>query len=164
MLPNRLDVAISNQQSTDVNAALQTILTALPFLITLTPKERQQMPGINNSNKTFVENTVLQMKAMGNVLPPYLAPAPIEKDLNVYKETDAWITVLEKLLEQLKDTRQIAGYECYHAALAFYRLLEPMEKAGVPGAKAAREELRKRFADQGNFKEVVPTNGKEQLV
>jgi hypothetical protein len=153
MLPNRLDVTITQQQSAAITTAIQTIISGLPFLITLTPKERQEMPSINNSNKTFVEDTIAQMKAMGNVLPPYLNSVDIEKDLNVFKETDVWITMLEKLLEQLRDTRQLAGYESYSAALAFYRLLEPMEKAGVPGAKAARAELKKRFALQGNFKE-----------
>jgi hypothetical protein len=148
MLPNRLDVTITSQQVTDVNTHLQAILTALPFLITLTPEQRKEEQGINVANKIFVEDAIANGKTVAPSFPPWLKVADIEKDLQVFTILDGLIPTFEGILQQMKDTRQVAGYEANQGSLSLYRILENMAKLGIPGAQAAFNNVKARFAAQ----------------
>ncbi len=63
---NRLSVAPTAAQITAVKGAFATIFTNLPFLIGLTPDEREKLPKIDVTNKVFTEDAIKAINNNGN--------------------------------------------------------------------------------------------------
>lgn len=59
---------------------------------------------------------------------------------------------MQQLVLNLDDTTTQAGSESYTAALTYYNSVKQAAKLSVPGSKAIYEDLRKRFASNGNRK------------
>jgi hypothetical protein len=146
---NRVSVTLTDQQLSDVRTAFKTITGLMPFLTGLTPEERQAIPKINDSNKTFTEDAIVSAVNNADLLPGYFSSAEMQNDLTLYKQLDEFSLLASQLSEKIDDTRMIAGSEAYINALTMYRLMEAASKAGVPGSDAVYDLLKQRFAGQG---------------
>lgn len=147
---NRLSVTLTETQMQNVKAAFATIYAELPFLIGLTAEERQSIPKINDSNKTFTEDGANVAANNGSFLPGYFNSGDVVMDITLFQQLDEIFLLSDQLNEKIFDTRMLAGSEAYVNALTIYRLVEAAAKAGVPGADAAYELLKQRFNEQGN--------------
>jgi hypothetical protein len=148
---NRISVELSIDAINNVKAALVTISENLPFLIGLTVEERRFLPKISEVNKVFTEDAVVALQNNPTLLPGYFDVKEVVKDLRVYQQLDEIVLLTAQLAEKLSDTQMLAGSEAYTLALTAYRLFEAASKAGVPGTDAIYDQLKQRFAGQGNF-------------
>lgn len=147
---NRINITATATQITAVKNALQTIGTNLPFLLGLTTSERIAIPAINVSNKAFTEDAITAAVNNAALIPSYVNIPNMQNDLTLFTQLDEVIIMVKQLLEKLEDTQLLAGSEAYIGALAVYKLFGSAVDAGVPGADAIYNQLRARFAGQGN--------------
>lgn len=147
---NRLSVTTTQAQIATVKAAFATIFTTLPFLIGLTPEEREKLPKIDVTNKVFTEDAIKAINNNGNFLPSYFSGAETQKDLDLFDVLDEFVLLSAQLYERLRDTQILAGSEAYVSALTAYRLIAAAAAAGVPGADSVYQSLKKRFTDKSS--------------
>jgi hypothetical protein len=147
---NRLNITATTTQLTAVKTALQAVTTNLPFLIGLTTEERIALPAINVSNKAFTEDAINAAVNNPLLIPSYVSIPSMQNDLTLFTQLDEVILLVKQLLEKLEDTQLLAGSEAYVGGLSTYKLIASAADAGVPGADAVYNQLKTRFAGQGN--------------
>ncbi|MBF4471080.1 hypothetical protein [Flavobacterium sp. HJJ] len=154
---NRLNITATAAQITAVKTALQTINTNLPFLVGLTTEERIALPTIDVNNKAFTEDAIAAGVNNNSLLPSYISVPNMVNDLTLFGQLDEIIGLVNQLQEKLGDTQLLAGSEAYSSALMLYKLFGSASEAGVAGTDPIVNQLKQRFANQGN-KGAAPTS------
>jgi hypothetical protein len=145
LLNNRVNVTATATQVTAVKTAFQTILSNLPFLVGLTADERKSLLTIDVSNKAFTEDAINAGVNNTTLVPAYVSVAGMQNDLTLFTQLDEIYGLANQLCERLDDTKMLAGSEAYQGALTLYRTFGTAADAGVPGADAIVDQLKKRF-------------------
>lgn len=146
---NRISVTVEEKAVEQAKQHLLALNELFPYLLGLTPNERQTLPKMDVSNKVFVEDALNAAKANSQVLPAYLNLKELELDKQGFERLEEIVVLTAQLAQKLRDTQMLMGSEAYVTALTVYRLFESASRDGVPGAKAAYEQLAKRFKGQG---------------
>ncbi len=152
---NRINVSMTAAQVTAVKAAFTAIQTNTPFAVSLTTDERTSLPKIDVSNKAFTEDAINAAVNNAAMLPSYFNTATMQTDILLFSQLDEMLGIARQIVERLEDTLVLAGSESYVAALASYKLFIAAADAGVVGADAIVDQLKKRFLNSG---ENAPTN------
>ena len=155
---NRISKVLSSEELTTVTQSIKTLKESLNFLQNLTPKERQNLPKINSSNKIFAEDSLHILEGSPKWIPEALTVEEARKDLILFEQLDPVILELESLLRQLKDTQIIAGSEVYRVALSVYSLADAARKMPMEGAQSAYELLKTRFTQSVNSSGTTTTD------
>ncbi|MDR1887084.1 MAG: hypothetical protein LBQ70_04135 [Prevotellaceae bacterium] len=116
-----------------------------PYVHSLTPAERQNIPKMGEKTLSFVEKA-FELAGLNPMLcPPYLNMSAFAIDFaDAHNILPLYVTV-QQTAENIDDTRMLAGSEAYHAALTFYNSVKHAASQDVPGAKAVYEALKVRF-------------------
>ena len=146
---NRITHELHSQLITDLRAAFANVENLLNFLVGLTTEDREKLPKMNSGNKPFTEDAINGASINSDIVPSYVKPAEMVKDLNLYNQLDEFVQRAARLSEKIQDTQMLAGSEAYVNALTIYRLAESAANAGVPGADTFYNKLKTRFAGQG---------------
>ena len=152
---------MANQFNQDLAAAkLQRIQDALdvlktelgPVLISLTPAERKSMPRMGDKTVAFVQKAADYATTTPAFVPPFVR-------LDELKQDAAGVAALLPILRQLQQlaldtdsTAMVAGSEAYVNALTIYQNIKFLAENKQPGAQAAFDDLKARFAGQGKAK------------
>ena len=137
-----------------VVAAVQQHLDAIklalaPYLISLTPDERRTMLRMADKTVAFVQKTTDYAANNAVFVPAFVDLVELEQDAAGM----AVLTPLRQQFEQLAldadSTVMTAGSEAYANALTIYSNIKFLAKNKQPGAQAAFDDLRVRFAGQG---------------
>jgi hypothetical protein len=153
---NRINVVMTAAQITKVKNAILDIKTNMPFLIGLNVDERIQLPKISVVNKAFTEDAINAVTNNAEILPSYLSPVSMQNDLTLFNQCDEIASLLRQVLERVDDTQMLAGSEAYVAALTAYKLFGAAADAGLAGSDAIYDQLKVRFAGQGNNSTTTP--------
>ena len=146
MNDNRVTLNISPTDEADIIAAIQTLQTKLlPYLITLTPSERQELPKMGDKTLAFVTKAAEFMAQNPNLVPSYVDVAELDVDLKAVAQLRGFHNQLFEFTKGLDDTMMQAGSEAYTAALFFYRAVRAAARVPVPNAENVYNELRARF-------------------
>jgi hypothetical protein len=138
--------AIPQDILTQTQTKIQEALTFLtPYLLALTPAERQGMPKMGEKTISFVEKAYDFAKQNPNLVPPYFEMTAFGTDFTDAHGLWALHNLVLQLEEGISDTEMTAGSEAYQAALVFYKSVKMAATQDVPGAKAVYEELKTRF-------------------
>ena len=158
---NLIDTTISNADVTALNTALTTAATTLdPYMATLTEEERNSLFSLQQENLVFATDALLQIQSLGSLLPPALGSlvTDLSNDLALHEQLKTVEQVhLNQLIQKVADTKRLAAHEAYTGALAAYKVIEALASVGVPGAQAAYDILKVRFANQGGRPVTPPT-------
>lgn len=147
---NRVSIKLQPADLKKVTDAIKAAMDTLkPYLVALTPLERQQLPKMGDGNIPFVQKSLEHAQANPSFVPAYLDVAELKTDLDAVEALLQVFRPLEQLYQNLDDTMTLSGSEAYVAALAFYNSVKVAAKMKVPGAKAIAEDLSSRFAGQG---------------
>lgn len=155
---NRINTTIDAAVLATIKTKLSEINAALPFLISLTPDERKNLPKINEANKIFVEDAITGMQNNAAIIPSYLNIANVKNDLTLFQQLDDVISVINQIHQKMSDTQMLAGSEAYVSSLTAYRLFESASNAGVDGTTAVYNSLRQRFSNQGSSESAAKNN------
>jgi hypothetical protein len=163
--------AIPQDVLSQVQAKIQEALTLLtPYILALTPSERQGIPKMGEKTISFVEKAYDFARQNPNLAPPYLEMTAFGTDFADAHGLWTLHNMVLQLEEGVGDTEMAAGSEAYQAALVFYKSVKMAAAQDIPGAKAVYEELKTRFpggkrkTGEAETKTVTETIKKEVAV
>jgi len=116
-----------------------------PYLISLTPDERVQLPKMGEKSVPFVTKGSEYLQLPGTPAPPYINPEDLKVDINAFETLRQIRQIAQPTVDMLDDTMLLCGSEAYVSVLAFYSYLKGAAKMNVPGAKTVLEDLSARF-------------------
>ncbi len=155
---NTISIEIPEGELTAIREALNTLKTTLsPYLIALTPSERQTVPKMSDGTIPFVEKAMEYAREDAQFLPPFIEIGELEKDWNAVKNLIPVLRDFQQLESNLNDSVMMAGSEAYVGALSYYNSVKYGAKINVADAKVIYEDLRMRFSRSAN----PSTNGTE---
>jgi Mlc titration factor MtfA (ptsG expression regulator) len=144
-LPNRVSATLSDEDKAAVIAALATIKSKLPFLISLTTDEKKRLPRIDEGSQPWSEKMLTVATQHPDFLPGGFKTEEMRKDVTLWKD---FIPVYQEItsLAQLVDNTYLAiAVDAYSAALAVYTFGSKSDVA-TEGLEDLMDELGKRFA------------------
>jgi len=156
-LDNRISIQISAEDQQAIEQALDTLKTRLqPYLRSLTPQDRRELPKMNDRSVAFVNKSLEYAEGNTTLVPAFLDVAELRKDLEAVDALTQFRRQVEEIYTLVDDTVMLAGSEAYVAALAFYNSVKLGARMNIPGALPVYEDLRERFAGQGRSVEPEP--------
>ena len=147
MADNRIDVTLTEEQRTAITDAVATIRTNLPFLVGLSPEERQALNKLGPKSRSFAQTALTVARQNADVLPAGFDVDDFAADLTLYNDLEDIFLSLERLYEEVSDTRMLAGSEAMFAARAV--LYYVRGSAAGDRLDEAAATLGERFAGQG---------------
>jgi len=157
-MENKVNFIIPDEVITLVTERLNEVGAALqPYLIALSPEERQTIPKMSDKTMPFVEKTLEYCETAPQFAPPYMDREALSGDMKVTQQLTPVFRTIKAMNNGLDDTIMEAGAESYVNALGYYNSVKQAAKMNVPGAKSIYEDLSKRFekAKSGNGKQPV---------
>ena len=149
-MENKIDYLIPDEVITDVTQKLSEIQTALkPYLIALTPDERQARPKMSDGTSPFVQKCLEFCDSDPQFAPPYLDVEGFQNDMADWNKLMSVYYPIQQLAQNLDDTTLEAGSESYAAALTYYNSVKQAAKLSIPGSKPIYNDLKQRFAANG---------------
>ncbi len=145
---DRIDATLSQADLDAILAAVETITDRLPFLVDLSPDERQTLPKFGDKSLAFVQRAHDVVRQDDSFLPRSFDVDAFGRDVALHARLDVIAIALARLSEHVDDTRMQVGAEAYAAALDAYAALK---RAGKGTAlDGAADDLARRFARRGS--------------
>lgn len=119
--------------------------TLKPYLIALTPEERQSKLKMGDKSNTFVEKVTEYVKSNPEFVPVYMKVANLETDYKAVNDLTLIYRPTEQIASSLSDTILLSGSEAFSNALTYYNSVKQAAKQNVPNAKTIYDDLKKRF-------------------
>src|SRR2546429_4991943 len=141
MDPHLVSASLTTEDIQEINAALETVTTKMPFLIDLTMQQRKTIK-VGDKTDGFTQDAM----AIANQYPD-LFPAgflsEMRKDAQLLQQLSPIALAVDTLSKKLDDTTLQLSGECYAAARTVYNNTNnPFAKAQM---RTAKENLGKRF-------------------
>jgi hypothetical protein len=141
-----------------IKADLADIKAKLPFLITLTPSERKQLPKAGPNSLSFVENALAAAQNNPAILPAGFDQDEFESDVNLFSVLTDLNTAIAQLASEVDDTRMAVGSEAMAEARQVYGYVKAAVKT-TPGLKPVADQLAERF-QRANATKKTPAAAK----
>ncbi|WP_298732972.1 hypothetical protein [uncultured Chitinophaga sp.] len=151
---NQLSESIDSIAMDTIQQSITTIKSQLPFLLKLSPNQRQGYSRMGDKSLAFVEKALAYAEGNPHLVPPYLKVPEFRKDWELAKSLTKVIQPLQSLIEALDDTLMVAGNESYGAALIFYNSAKRAANNGVQGTQSIVKDLKQRFPGRNSSKAV----------
>ncbi|MBS2097077.1 hypothetical protein [Carboxylicivirga linearis] len=146
---NRVSAELTIEVREEIKTLLNNVIEKMPFLQGLSADDRKRLPKMDSRNKDFVVDAVNAIKSDTNILPAYIKPDEMTKDLELYEALEEILVPLTYLYDKVRDTQMLAGSEAYSTSLLVYNMAKTAGKAGVPGAQSIYNQLKERFSRNG---------------
>ncbi|MBW4661299.1 MAG: hypothetical protein KME15_21710 [Drouetiella hepatica Uher 2000/2452] len=128
----------------DIQAALETIETKLPFLVHLTVEERRKLFKMGNKSLAFVSNSLTAAQANPDILPASFDLDEFRSDYHLATTLTEVHFRLQQLTEKVDDTLMAVSSEAMNSSLTVYDYVKTAAKK-TPGLKAIADQLGDRF-------------------
>jgi len=159
MQDNRVSISIPQADLKKVVDAVKLVSDILnPFLVALTPDERQNLPKMSDGTLPFVQKALDYAMTNKQFVPAYIDLGELQIDVEATKVLLDIQRPLNQLTELLNDTVMLCGSEAYIASLGFYNSVKQASKMKVQGAEPVYKDLLHRFEGQGK-KKNPPSGG-----
>lgn len=146
---NRVSATLSAQDVDDIQNALALMRSKLPFLLTLSPQERRELPRLGDKSVGFEDKCATYMSSHPEYLPGFVKFEEVEKDRLLRQQIMRFSADLMTLSEQVDDTLAVVSSELWLADLAYYHAVREAGRRHLPGAKAIYDDLSQRFPRTG---------------
>ncbi len=142
---NRLSATLSEATKTTILKKISEIRALLPFLLNLTPDERQGLPKLGSRTLAFDEQCASYMEQNPSLVPGFVDLTELAMDRALRIPLNDIAREVSSLAGSVEDTCTLVGHETYMAELAFYQSVRQAAKRGIPGAQTILDDLRERF-------------------
>jgi len=143
MRDNRHTRAIPENVLTEALAKTEELKALLkPYLLALTPKERQEIRKMGEKTLAFVEKSHEYAHTNPNLVPPFLQLDAFDADFADAHGIWTLHSKVSQITDGLYDTQMVAGSEAYQSALLLYKSVKSAAEQDIPGAKTVYEELK----------------------
>lgn len=146
---NRISATLSPTDKASILTKIDEIRALLPFLVSLTAEDREELPKLGDKTLAFDEKCASYMVGNPVLVPGFVSVAEVAKDralrvpvLDVWRE-------LGTLFQEVSDTATQLGSEIYVADLSFYASVRQAARQGVAGAETIYGDLKARFPGGG---------------
>jgi hypothetical protein len=119
-----------------------------PYMLNLTPEERQVRLKLGYKNLAFVEKSHDYARANSAFVPSYMDMEMFCIDAQDANGMHVLSLSLQQLLQVLDDIVMVSGSEAYNQALMFYNAVKQAAQEEIPEAKAIYEDLKTCFPDR----------------
>ena len=161
-METRIHFNIPNEVVKEATQLITNSITVLkPWLIALTPTERQTIPKMSDKTFPFVEKTLDYTASSPEFVPAYMNKEDLATDLKAWEQLTGLLRLVHQLGDGLDDSAMQAGATGYSNALNYYNSIKQAAKMNVPGAKAIFEDLRKRFVKSKPEKDTIEKQEQE---
>ena len=143
---NRVSPTLSSQDSADIVSALEGVRSKLPFLVTLSPRERQQRAKMGHKSVGFDEKCVAYMQSNPEFLPGFVGNERMAGNRAVRAELLRFAAPLNALAQAVNDTLLELSSDIWTADLAYYRVVQAAARRDEPAAKLILADLKTRFS------------------
>lgn len=154
---NRISASVTADDLAAITAAIETIKSKLPFLISLEPGEIRELPKIGPKTLAFDEGCRDFMLRHPELVPAYIDVAEADKDRALREQMSDVVRTLGTLSQNAEDTLAVISHEIYNADLAFYNNVKQAAKRGVLSAQSVYEVLSVRFPGRSGAKSASTT-------
>lgn len=120
-MENRIEATLSAADRDSVLNAIKQIRNLLPFLIDLSPEERQGLPKMGDKSRTFVGQALELAEHDDSYLPRSFDVAEMKRDVALAESLYPIMVALKQLTEFVDDTYTQVGSEAYTSALVIYQ-------------------------------------------
>jgi len=144
MLDNKISHELQPVEVEEIITHINKISDRLPFLIDLTPEEKQLLPRLGDKTQKFVEKTYELARQQSDFLPRSFSVEEMGKDLKLNSQLYSILTALNLLIKKVEDTYIETGSEAYDSALIVYNAAKHSRVAN--GLEELVEEIGQRFS------------------
>lgn len=144
-MDNKVSAEVSPEQQSEFTQDIEKIKAKYPWLINLTPEERNSSLRIGDKSHTLVAKTLEYIDAHPEYLPSYVNVAELKKDFKLWSELNTMLRTSALLTDAISDTAIQAGNEAMEAAIAYYNTVREAAKRNAPGAQTIYDDLKARF-------------------
>jgi hypothetical protein len=155
-LPNNIELTEADVEA--VKSKLENINEIMPYLIGLSAKDRQVISVIGSKSIQFIENALNSMQRNPGIRPAFLDMDEAVRNYQLFSNLTKIQNAIRTLERMVTDTLMVAGSQTYSDSLVYYNSVKRAVRAGVPGAAAVQESLRKRFKYTKRKKAEKSTN------
>ncbi len=120
-MDNRIDAVLKTGDRDQILNLIAQIRALLPFLIDLSPEERQTLPKMGDKSRAFVSQAVTLAEKDDSYLPRSFEVAEMKRDVELAEMLYPIMVALKQLTEFVDDTYIEVGSEAYTAALVVYQ-------------------------------------------
>ncbi len=153
-MDNKIDFTIPDDVITSVTTKLNEIITEMsPYVISLSPEERRELPKMSDKTQPFVEKALDYTTSAPQFAPPYMDTQGLANDMSVHSQLTPLLRLARVICDNFDDTVMQAGAESYVCSLTYYNSVKMAAKMDIPGAKSIYEDLSKRFEKGKSEKE-----------
>ncbi|MGV8878503.1 MAG: hypothetical protein ACOH2A_05690 [Sphingobacteriaceae bacterium] len=157
MNQNKISVTISDGELAEAAKKLNEVQTLLmPYLIALSPDERQTIIKMGDKTSAFVEKALEYAVNKPTLTPGFIELPEWQIDSRAQGSLVKLLRMVQQLGSNLDDTAMLCGSESYASALGFYHNVKQASKMNVPDAKSIFEDLSQRFPGR-KFNRAKPT-------
>jgi GrpB-like predicted nucleotidyltransferase (UPF0157 family) len=133
---------VLSQAQANIDAAIAILA---PYLLSLTPEERQGLPKMGNKTLSFVEKAQDYAHRYPELCPSYLNLVAFDVDMADATGLRTLHISAKQLSDNIDDTMMVAGSEAYQESLMFYNAVKFAAAQNIPGAKEVYNDLKARF-------------------
>jgi hypothetical protein len=144
MNQNHISATLTAEDQTAVLAALTTIKQKLPFLVDLSPEDRQSLPKLGDKSRAFVSGSLEVANQNEGILPRAFDLPEFKRDVQLVQQLTPIAPALEQRSELVSDTAVAVGSDAYTAALTVYQSARLAGKGA--GLDDKLDALSQRFA------------------
>jgi hypothetical protein len=146
-MDNKINYSIPEEVIAEATSKLNDVVNIFkPYLIALTPTERQELPKMGDGTLPFVQKCLSYCQSNPEFAPSFVDFEGLASDMKVYEQLLPIYRLIFQLENKLNDTTMEAGAESFVIALSYYNSVKYAARMDAPGAKAIAEDLSKRFA------------------
>jgi hypothetical protein len=142
---NRVSATITAEVKTQVITKIQEIMDLLPFLVNLSPEEKQGIATIGTERGAMDAAFTSEMAAHPDLVPGFVDATELGLDRELRGALQEILQRTRELNDALEDTVHVAGSDVLLAYLSFYGNVQQASKRGVTGANTLLENLGRFF-------------------
>ncbi|KOY85771.1 hypothetical protein AD998_06030 [bacterium 336/3] len=154
MAYQNISQTVSGDEIKKIKQAIESISTALPFLVALTTDEKKSLVKLGSKSVDFVKDCNNVAQNYPQILPSGFDAGELAKDSKLFEQLSELRLLLNTLNEKLNDTTTAVGNEAMKASLTVYEYVKTAAKSQA-GLKTVSEQLQQRFKGQGKTKKTT---------
>ncbi len=142
-------INLTSTQKAAILAKIAELAALMPWTIGLSDDERRALPKLGEKTVGWDEKVASYMANRPDLVPSYVDMATLVQNRQARVDLADIMRPLGDVWQRVNDTDMKVGSQIYKPERAFYNNCQEASKHGVNGSQAIVDDLKSRFAGQG---------------
>ena len=152
-----IDATLTTVDFQAAQQAFATVLSKLPFLVSLTAEDRKATFKTGPDRVSFVKNASTAGQVNPDIFPGTFNLGGFLRDVELFDQLTQLGTLADSVASQIDDTRLAVGGEAIKAAIQVYNYVREASKT-TPGLRPLADQLGEQFQKANKPKLPTPPN------